>query len=87
MRAAIMSARPVLKNDVSRERKYLAACKIWDESDPIDGSVADVYLTGIGVRLSTCTAHFLRFHPAVLHEPTRVYYPTLLAAVRLPASM
>jgi len=82
MRSLIMSARPVLPDDVSRERKYLAACKIWEESAPIDASLAEVYLASLGVLPSKCSAQFLRFHPAVLHEPTRVYYPTLLAAVR-----
>ncbi len=82
VRSAIASARAVYPEDVSRERKRKLACKIWAESAPLAGTPGEAYLAALGVKLTDGLNDVLRMHQAVLHEPTRVYYPALIASVR-----
>jgi hypothetical protein len=82
IRSAIASARPVYPEDVSRENKCRIARKIWKESSPVVGTPVEDYLAALGIKLSDGLNNILRAHQAVLHEPTRVYYPAMIAAVR-----
>ncbi|MDD5586002.1 MAG: hypothetical protein PHY92_03470 [Alphaproteobacteria bacterium] len=82
IRSAIACARPAYPEDVSREVKCRIARKIWKESSPVAGTPIELYLATLGVKPSDDLNNVVRAHQAVLHEPTGVYYPTLVAAVR-----
>lgn len=81
LRSAIISARPILPDDQSRRTKLLAAKKIWGESKPAIGSIAEIYLHNHGVEFDPNILKYIRFNQAVLHEPTRDYLPAMLAQV------
>ena len=56
------------------------AKRLWRESQPIDGTVAEAYLRGRGI---TCALpRTLRFHPDCWHGPTAKRYPAMVAAVQ-----
>ena len=82
IRSAIACARPVYPEDVSRRKKCRAARRIWNESSPVKGTPVEVYLEAHGIKVTDDLNDVIRAHPAVLHEPTNVYFPTLVAAVR-----
>ncbi|MBW7057376.1 toprim domain-containing protein [Paracoccus bogoriensis] len=62
------------------------ARRLWQEAQPIAGTVAEAYLRGRGI---TCPLpRTLRFHPEAWHGPTARRWPALVAAVQgagLPA--
>ena len=68
------------------QRKAAQAKRLWDEAQPIAGTVAEAYLRGRGI---TCELPgTLRFHGACWHGPTARRYPAIVAAVQgagLPA--
>ena len=68
------------------QRKATQAKRLWDETQPIAGTVAEAYLRG---RCITCDlARTLRFHPEAWHGPTAQRLPAMVAAVQgagLPA--
>jgi hypothetical protein len=68
------------------EKRAAQAKRLWQESLPIAGTVAEAYLRGRGI---TCELPpTLRFHPACWHGPTAKRFPAMLAAVQgsgLPA--
>jgi hypothetical protein len=67
---------------IGRERKYLIARKLWEDGRSIETTLmASDYLKSLGITPSPSLHDVLRIHPSVLHEPTRVYYPALIAAV------
>ena len=79
IRSVIAMARPVMHDDRSHEMRLINARRIWSESLPIEGTVAETYLSVnsfIGVR--SVVSQF-RFHPATLHEPTQTRLPALIA--------
>jgi hypothetical protein len=51
---------------------------LWSEATPIDGTLAEVYLNGRGIRLAPWPAA-LRFHPAADHPRLKRKYPALIA--------
>ena len=67
-------------------KRAVQAKRLWQEAQPIAGTLAETYLRGRGV---TCDLPpVLRFHPATWHGPTAKRYPALVAAVQgagLPA--
>lgn len=68
------------------EKRSAQAKRLWDEAQPIAGTVAEAYLRGRGI---TCPLPpTLRFHGACWHGATAKRFPALVAAVqgsRLPA--
>ena len=68
------------------QRKAGQAKRLWQEAQPIAGTVAEAYLRGRGI---TCDLPpTLRFHGACWHGPTARRYPAMVAAVQgsgLPA--
>ena len=67
-------------------KRAAQAKRLWQEAQPIAGTIAETYLRGRGV---TCPLPAtLRFHPHCWHGPTAKRYPALVAAVQgagLPA--
>lgn len=67
-------------------KRAAQAKQVWDEAQPIAGTVAENYLRGRGI---TCDLpQSLRFHGSCFHGPTARRYPALVAAVQaasLPA--
>jgi len=72
--------------EAEAQRKAAQAKRLWDEAQPIEGTVAEAYLRGRGITCELpCT---LRFHGACWHGPTARRYPAMVAAVQgagLPA--
>jgi len=68
------------------EKRAAQAKRLWQEAQPIAGTVAEAYLRGRGI---TCPLPpTLRFHPDAWHGPTARRYPAMVAAVQgagLPA--
>ena len=68
------------------QRKADQAKRLWQEAQPIAGTLAETYLRGRGI---TCDLpRTLRFHGACWHGPTAKRYPAMVAAVQgagLPA--
>jgi len=68
------------------QRKAAQAKRLWDEAQPIAGTVAEAYLRGRGI---TCELpRTLRFQGDCWHGPTAKRYPAMVAAVQgagLPA--
>jgi hypothetical protein len=67
-------------------KRAAQAKRLWQEAQPIAGTIAETYLRGRGV---TCALPAtLRFHPNTWHGPTARRYPAMVAAVQgagLPA--
>lgn len=57
-----------------------AALAIWHEAIPIQGTVAEVYLSARGLVGETSTA--LRYHPALRHPNATGTFPALVALIR-----
>jgi hypothetical protein len=68
------------------EKRAAQAKRLWQESLPIAGTLAETYLRARGI---TCDlSRTLRFHPEAWHGPTARRYPAMVAAVQgagLPA--
>ena len=68
------------------QRKAAQAKRLWQEAQPIAGTIAETYLRGRGI---TCDLPpTLRFHGACWHGAMARHYPALVAAVQgagLPA--
>jgi phage/plasmid primase-like uncharacterized protein len=68
------------------EKRAAQAKRVWQEAQPIAGTLAESYLRGRGITCDLPPA--LRFHPDCWHGPTAKRYPALVAAVQgtsLPA--
>ncbi len=60
-------------------KKAARAAQLWNESQPIQGTIAEAYLRGRGI---TCAlGNRLRFHPEAWHAPTAQRHPAMIAAV------
>jgi phage/plasmid primase-like uncharacterized protein len=68
------------------EKRAAQAKRLWDEAQPIAGTIAETYLRGRGI---TCLLpETLRFHPSCWHGPTSKRWPAMVGAVQgagLPA--
>ena len=67
--------------DYSRRSKTRMAHKIWKQSIPIIGSIADNYFQERGIMYDPEYMGEIRFNPAVLHEPTEEKLPAIIAPV------
>jgi len=71
---------------VEAEERAAQAKRLWQEAQPIAGTLAEAYLRARGI---TCDLPpVLRFHPEAWHGPTAMRYPAMVAAVQgagLPA--
>ena len=68
------------------QRKAEQAKRLWQEAQPIAGTLAETYLRGRGI--TDPLPLTLRFHPEAWHGPTARRYPAMVAAVQgaaLPA--
>lgn len=64
----------------ANERRRGHALRMWDQAQPISGTIAENYLRGRGI---TCDLpDTLRFHPAAWHGPTKQRLPALIASVQ-----
>jgi hypothetical protein len=62
-----------------RQKRARQAATLWNEAQPIAGTVAAFYLRD---RAITCALpDTLRFHPACFHGPTAKRYPAMVALV------
>lgn len=59
--------------------KSRQADRIWQETYPIDGTIAEKYLRGRGITIDLPDT--LRFHPEAFHGPTARRHPALVALV------
>jgi hypothetical protein len=67
------------KAKAEAQRKAEQAKRVWQETQPIEGTLAESYLRGRGI-----TCHLpgtLRFHVAAWHGPTARRYPAMVALV------
>ena len=74
------------QNRADEQKRAAQADHVWREAQPIQGTLAEVYLRSRGIvgQLSKV----LRFHAACWHGPTAKRYPAMIAAIqgnRLPA--
>ena len=68
------------------EKRASKAKRLWQEAQPIAGTLAETYLRGRGITFDLPPT--LRFHPEAWHGPTARSYPAMVAAVqgaKLPA--
>lgn len=72
-------ARCGAERQAEARRRGLRASICWGETQPISGTIAEVYLRERGI---TCRLpETLRFHPRCWHGPTAKRYPALVALV------
>ncbi len=62
-----------------RHRRIAQAKRIWDESLPVAGSLAETYLRGRAI--SIAVPDTLRFHPNCWHSPSARRHPALVGKV------
>ncbi len=83
--AATLAQRETEQRADARKRAVQAK-RVWQEAQPIAGTIAETYLRGRGI---TCDlAQVLRYHASCWHGPTAKRYPALVASVQgadLPA--
>ena len=61
------------------QRKAAQAKRVWQEAQPIAGTLAETYLRGRGITCDLPTS--LRFHPECWHGPTAKRHPAMIAIV------
>ena len=61
------------------QRKATQAKRLWDEAQPIAGTLAEGYLRGRGISCDLPPS--LRFHPEAWHGPTARRYPAMVARI------
>ncbi len=77
---AVTLAQRERKAKAEAQRKATHAKQVWEEAQPIAGTVAEGYLRGRGI---TCPLpESLRFHGECWHGPTARRHPALVAAVQ-----
>jgi phage/plasmid primase-like uncharacterized protein len=68
------------------EKRAAQAKRLWEEAQPITGTIAETYLRGRGIKCKL--PETLRFHRACWHGPTAKRWPAMVGAVQganLPA--
>jgi hypothetical protein len=68
------------------EKQAAQAKRLWEEAQPITGTIAETYLRGRGINCKL--PETLRFHKACWHGPTAKRWPAMVSAVQganLPA--
>ena len=61
------------------QRKAAQAKRVWQEAQPIAGTLAETYLRGRGITCDLPTS--LQFHPECWHGPTAKRHPAMIAMV------
>lgn len=73
------TARREAKSKADANRKQAAAKRLWQECEPIGGTIAETYLRS---RAITCALpDTLRFHPECWHGPSGARCPAMVALV------
>ena len=67
------------KRDKDEHGRRDYALKLWRETSPVTGTVAERYLRERAIRAPF--PETLRYHPAIRHPDTRLAYPGLIGAV------
>jgi phage/plasmid primase-like uncharacterized protein len=62
------------------EKRAAQAKRVWQEAQPIAGTLAETYLRGRGI--TALLPATLRFHPECWHRPTARRLPAMVAAVQ-----
>lgn len=72
-------AQRAAQDKAQAEKRSKQAHSLWQEAQPITGTIAEIYLRGRGI---TCPLpDTLRLHPACWHGPTAKRHPALVALV------
>lgn len=83
IRNTVVAAGPAKPaDDFARQRKLNIAAKLWNEGRPPLGTVVERYLFTRGLVFESTMPECIRFHPNLLHEPTRQYFPAMIASVQ-----
>lgn len=78
--AELAEIRKRREEDQARQRKKTnTARKWWNEARPINDTPAEKYLRGRGITIPLPPT--LRYHPSLMHGPTGLYLPALVAAI------
>jgi DNA primase len=67
-------------NDYDAQRYLHRASQIWNEAVPATGTLVERYLYARGLIFEDKVPSVLRFHPDLLHEPTRQRLPAMIGA-------
>jgi hypothetical protein len=81
IRHVLASARPAWPEDISRRSKILKAREIWDGSRDPYGTIVEVYLYKHAAVTARDILSRVRFNLCVLHEPTGMLLPAMIAPV------
>jgi putative DNA primase/helicase len=85
-RLGLQCARPSHRAGLSRQRDHSDANRnefalaIWSEAKPIEGTLAQKYLTLRGILPSESLSHVIRFHPSCPFGQDR--FPALISLIR-----
>ncbi|HZL60314.1 MAG TPA: toprim domain-containing protein [Stellaceae bacterium] len=66
-----------------RAKRSAAATDIWQSARPIAGTAAETYLRRRGIEIELPPS--LRFNAALMHGPTGLFLPAMVAAVQAPS--
>lgn len=66
-------------DDVARRYKRELANKIWNESQEASQNIVERYLFTKGLFFEGTFPESLRYHPNLYHEPSRSYFPAMIA--------
>lgn len=66
------------KSETAKRTNNDRAKALWQESMPVPGTQAELYLKARGISMMPDS---LRFHPETYHGPTRRNYPAMIAAI------
>ncbi len=73
------------KDEAERRRRIEGAQRIWDQADPIAGTLGQRYFEARGIFCELPQS--LRFHPHCWHRPTAKCVPAVLAEVTIGAKL
>lgn len=82
LRSLISYASEPPSDEAARRHKREMALKTWQESRPAARSLVERYLYTRGIVFDGDLPESLRFHPNLYHEPSRQYFPAMIAAAR-----
>lgn len=70
---------PTLSAEPAPRKNREKAVEIWKETDPAQGTLAEVYLRSRGITIPVPPT--IRFHPKLYHPYEKTHFPALVAAV------
>ncbi|MFA5041225.1 MAG: CHC2 zinc finger domain-containing protein, partial [Bdellovibrionales bacterium] len=74
---------PPSDESVRRHKRELAK-KVWDESRAATNTLVERHLFAQGIVFDGPLPDVLRFHPNLCHEPSRQFFPAMIAAAHKP---